>query len=58
MFGPQTQQLAVVYISQTETKTVRATEIMQFGNKGRIVQAKAFYGAPVSFSDHEEIKIE
>lgn len=58
MFDSQTQQLAIIYISQTKTKTVRATEIMRFGNSGKIVQAEAFYGAPVSFADYGEIKVE
>lgn len=56
LFDPQTQQLAIVYISQTETRTVRATEIMQFGDNGKIIEAEAFYGAPVSLNDYEGIK--
>lgn len=47
LFDPQTQHLAIIYISQTETRTVRATEIMQFGDHGKVVKAEAFYGAPV-----------
>lgn len=47
LFDPQSQRLAILYTSQTEARTVRATEIMQFNEEGKIIQAEAFYGAPV-----------
>jgi ketosteroid isomerase-like protein len=48
VFDSQTQRLAIIYISQTETRTVRASEIMQFGEDGKIIKAEALYGAPVT----------
>lgn len=47
VFDPQTQCLAILYISQTETRTVRAAEMMQFDHDGKITKAEALYGAPV-----------
>lgn len=47
VFDPQAQALTIVYISKTEKRTVRATEIMQFDTEGKVFQAEALYGAPV-----------
>lgn len=50
VFDPQAQRLAILYTSRTETRTVRATEIVRFDQNGKIIQAEALYGAPVANS--------
>lgn len=48
VFDPQAQCLAILYISQTDAKTIRATEVVHFGPSGKIIKAEALYGAPVT----------
>lgn len=48
VFDPQAQVLTIVYISKTEKRTVRATEIMQFDAEGKVIRAEAMYGAPMA----------
>jgi hypothetical protein len=50
VFDAQTQRLAILYISQTEARTIRAAEIMQFDANEKIIRAEALHGAPVTLS--------